>query len=63
MGTISAQPDLFEGKEAEPPCSNPVWQGLPQQARNDLQSMMARLILDHVRGHGPSAVQEARDDS
>ncbi|GAA4482137.1 hypothetical protein [Gluconacetobacter asukensis] len=62
VGTISAQPDLFGDKRADPPCPNLIWKDLPQQARNDLQSMMARLILDHVRGRGPSAVQEARDE-
>ncbi|MCQ9157151.1 hypothetical protein [Acidomonas methanolica] len=62
VGIISAQPDLFGGKEVEPPSPNLIWKDLPRQARNDLQSMMARLILDHVHGRGPSAVQEARDE-
>ncbi|AHI24914.1 hypothetical protein H845_969 [Komagataeibacter xylinus E25] len=62
VGTILAQPDLFGDKRADMPYPNLIWKDLPQQARNDLQSMMARLILDHVRGCGPSAVQEARDE-
>ncbi|WP_342628729.1 hypothetical protein AAC691_01660 [Nguyenibacter vanlangensis] len=61
-GTISTQPDLFDDKRADPPCPNLTWNAPPQQARNDLQSMAARLIFDHVCGRRPSAVQEARDE-
>lgn len=62
VGTISAQPDLFDDKKADRPSPNLIWRDLPQQARNDLQSMMARLILDHVRSRGPGVVQEACDE-
>ncbi|GAA4492663.1 hypothetical protein GCM10023158_08770 [Gluconacetobacter tumulicola] len=32
----------------------PLWKEIPQQARNDLQSIMPRLTLDHVQARAPS---------
>jgi len=51
--------DLFAGVT---PAQLPVWQDLPEETRDTLTGLMARLILEHAQISSPTARTEAGDD-
>ena len=53
------QIDLFEG--VTPP-QTPIWQELPEEARDMLTGLMARLILEHAQISSPAVRMEVGDD-
>ncbi len=53
------QMDLFDGVT---PAQLPVWQDLPDETRDTLTGLMARLILEQARISSPAARTEAGDD-
>jgi len=44
------------------PVQTPVWQDLPQETRDMLTGLMARLILEHAQISNPAIQTEAGDD-
>lgn len=53
------QIDLFDGVT---PTQIPAWRDLPQETRDTLTSLMARLILEHAQIGGPAVRMEAGHD-
>ena len=53
------QMDLFDGVT---PAQLPVWQDLPEETRDTLTGLMARLILEHAQISSPAVQTEAGDD-
>ena len=53
------QMDLFDSVT---PAQLPVWQDLPEETRDTLTGLMARLILEHAQISSPAARKEAGDD-
>ena len=59
QGDRCQQIDLFDG--VTPP-QTPVWQDLPEETRDTLTGLMARLILQHAQISSPTLQTEADDD-
>ena len=55
----SQQIDLFDGVT---PAQIPVWQDLPEETRETLTGLMARLILEHAQISSPALRTEAGHD-
>ena len=53
------QMDLFDSVT---PAQLPVWQDLPEETRDTLTGLMARLILEHAQISSPAVRAEAGDD-
>jgi hypothetical protein len=53
------QMDLFDGVT---PAQLPVWQDLPEETRDTLTGLMARLILEHAQISSPALRTEADHD-
>lgn len=53
------QIDLFDGVT---PMQTPVWQDLPEETRDTLTGLMARLILEHAQIRSPAVRTEVGDD-
>ena len=53
------QMDLFDGVT---PAQLPVWQDLPEETRDTLTGLMARLILEHAQISSPALRTEAGHD-
>jgi L-2-hydroxyglutarate oxidase LhgO len=53
------QMDLFDGVT---PAQLPVWQDLPEETRDTLTGLMARLILEHAQISSPAVQTEVGDD-
>jgi L-2-hydroxyglutarate oxidase LhgO len=53
------QIDLFDGVT---PAQTPVWQDLPEETRDTLTGLMARLILEHAQISSLAVQTEAGDD-
>ena len=53
------QIDLFD---CVTPAQTPVWQDLPEETRDTLTGLMARLILEHAQISSPAVQTEADDD-
>ena len=53
------QIDLFESVT---PAQTPVWQDLPEETRDTLTGLMARLILEHAQISNPALRTEAGHD-
>lgn len=55
--------DLFASQQKSEGASTPPWEALPVQTRQNLTTLMARLILDHGANTRAESVKEtARDD-
>jgi hypothetical protein len=59
QGNRFQQIDLFDGVT---PAQTPVWQDLPEEARDTLTGLMARLILEHAQISSPAVQTEVGDD-
>jgi hypothetical protein len=59
QGDRRQQIDLFDGVT---PTQTPVWQDLPEETRDTLTCLLARLILDHAQISSPAVQTEAGDD-
>ena len=55
----SQQIDLFDGVT---PTQTPAWRDLPEETRDTLTGLMARLILEHAQISSPAVQTEAGDD-
>ncbi|HEX4829269.1 MAG TPA: hypothetical protein VFV12_13645 [Xanthobacteraceae bacterium] len=55
----SQQIDLFDRVT---PTQTPAWRDLPQETRDTLTGLMARLILEHARISSPALWTEAGHD-
>ena len=55
----SQQIDLFDGVT---PMQTPAWRNLPEEARDTLTGLMARLILEHAQISSPALRTEASHD-
>ena len=55
----SQQIDLFDGVT---PMQTPAWRNLPEEARDTLTGLMARLILEHAQISSPALRTEAGHD-
>ena len=55
----SQQIDLFDGVT---PTQTPAWRDLPEDTRDALTGLMARLILEHAQISSPAVQTEAGDD-
>ena len=55
----SQQIDLFDGVT---PTQTPAWRDLPQETRDTLTGLMARLILEHAQISSPALRTEAGHD-
>ena len=55
----SQQIDLFDGVT---PTQTPAWQDLPEETRDMLTGLMARLILEHAQISSPALRTEAGHD-
>ena len=53
----SQQIDLFDGVTP-----TPAWRDLPEETRDTLTGLMARLILEHAQISSPAVQTEAGDD-
>ena len=56
------QIDLFGEPLLMRPMTAPTWQNLPIETRSTLTSLMARLILEHVRARVDGSQREAGHD-
>ncbi|MBV8869617.1 MAG: hypothetical protein JOY65_09400 [Acetobacteraceae bacterium] len=56
------QPDLFTALRSRSAGRIPTWETLPVHTRTELTGLMIRLILEHARGRGAMASEEARHD-
>ena len=59
QGDHRQQIDLFDGVT---PAQTPAWQDLPEETRDTLTGLMARLILEHAQISSPAVPTEADDD-
>ena len=59
QGDRCQQIDLFDGVT---PAQIPVWQNLPEETRETLTGLMARLILEHVQISSPGVRTEVGYD-
>ena len=59
QGDRCQQIDLFDGVT---PAQIPVWQNLPEETRETLTGLMARLILEHVQISSPGVRTEGGYD-
>ena len=59
QGDRCQQIDLFDGVT---PAQTPEWQDLPEETRDTLTGLMARLILEHAQISSPAVQTEADDD-
>ena len=55
----SQQIDLFDGVT---PTQTPAWRDLPEETRDTLTGLMARLILEHAQFSNPALRTEAGHD-
>ena len=56
------QIELFASTDASSVPAMPEWRSLPQETRQTLTDLIARLILDHAAGEGVGRDEEARHD-
>ena len=49
------QPDLFPARQLPMPHAVPGWDGLPEQARRAVTTLMTRLLVAHAGGTAPKA--------
>ena len=61
-GECPGQINLFGEVLPVSPMATPAWQSLPEAAKATLTSLMARLILGHVRASGIGAGAENGHD-
>jgi hypothetical protein len=59
QGDRCQQIDLFDGVT---PAQTPEWQDLPEETRDTLTGLMARLLLEHAQISSPAVQTEAGDD-
>jgi len=56
------QLDLFGPPGSRSTGRTPAWEALPAHARAELTTLMIRLILEHARSRGATAVEAARHE-
>jgi len=58
----AAQFDLFGPPESRSMGQNPAWEALPAHVRAELTALMVRLILEHARSAGATAIGAVRHE-
>jgi hypothetical protein len=60
---MTYQFDLFSGLHSGKKAATPQWQELPEETRQALTVLIARLFIDHANGASTSQQEEAGHDA